>query len=498
MPNIVINTDWFNRLLAADNPAEIGIQLFLSGGWVIFAFVILWGIWHLWIEARQDQYASTIKKVLLSVDVPKDTEQSPKAVEFIFATIAGALSALDRIEKYWIGKGQPTFSFEIVSMGGYVQFYIHTWTKFRDLVEAAVYAQYPDAEITEVEDYVHNIPKRFPEPGWKLFGMEFKLFGNQYHPIRRYVEFEDKLSGELKDPMASLLEGLSKLRSGEQLWLQILVRPMISDAWVKKGLEFLKELIGRTDIKQKITFGGELAGLPSSMIDAAMMADAQVKEKKEDPISMSLHLSPGEKALAEAVQEKISKESFKTKIRFIYASKEEVFAKARTVSLMKGFFGQFTVLGQNGLRPYPNTTTRTDYVWQREKIFEYLTLFMTRTVTTRQNVALTAYRGRDMDTGAPASILNIEELASLYHFPVIGVKAPLIKKTESKRAEPPVGLPISTPMAYPEIPSPAISPPARAKAAAPIHVPLASPSFDYSSTPPARESGPPENLPFVE
>jgi len=40
------------------------------------------------------------------------------------------------------------------------------------------------------------------------------------------------------------------------------------------------------------------------------------------------------------------------------------------------------------------------------------------------------------------SILNTEELATLYHFPVNMVKASLIKKTSSKRAEPPLGLPV--------------------------------------------------------
>jgi len=40
------------------------------------------------------------------------------------------------------------------------------------------------------------------------------------------------------------------------------------------------------------------------------------------------------------------------------------------------------------------------------------------------------------------NILNIEELATLYHFPVVSVIPPLIKKTGSKKAEPPFGLPV--------------------------------------------------------
>ena len=40
-------------------------------------------------------------------------------------------------------------------------------------------------------------------------------------------------------------------------------------------------------------------------------------------------------------------------------------------------------------------------------------------------------------------VLNTEEIATLWHFPTITMKAPLVKKSESKRGEPPVGLPIT-------------------------------------------------------
>ena len=43
--------------------------------------------------------------------------------------------------------------------------------------------------------------------------------------------------------------------------------------------------------------------------------------------------------------------------------------------------------------------------------------------------------------GADKSILNIEEMATVWHFPIITTKAPLVKKTESRRAEPPASLP---------------------------------------------------------
>ena len=56
---------------------------------------------------------------------------------------------------------------------------------------------------------------------------------------------------------------------------------------------------------------------------------------------------------------------------------------------------------------------------------------------------MTAFKGRSWGIGATPIVLNSEELATIWHFPAITIKAPLVKKSESKRGEPPVGLPIT-------------------------------------------------------
>ena len=59
----------------------------------------------------------------------------------------------------------------------------------------------------------------------------------------------------------------------------------------------------------------------------------------------------------------------------------------------------------------------------------------------RSQMALVSkFRSRSNE-GCPPFILNTEELATLYHFPMRDVKAPLIKKTDAKKAEPPSRLP---------------------------------------------------------
>lgn len=496
---ITINVDYVNRLLAADNPAEVAVQLFWSGGWILFLWVFLWGIFKIWQDGRQNQYSSSMKKVLLALDIPKLNEQSPKAVEALFSTLHGSFSYFDRIEKYWIGKIQATYSFEMVSIDGYVQFYVWCWNKYRDVLEAAVYSQYPDAEITEVEDYVRNAPSVFPSEEYDLAGSEFRLINKSMFPIRTYPEFEDKLSGELKDPMSALLESLSKLRPGEQLWVQILVRPMADKEWRDMGERVVRKLIGAKAQGKKPGMIRELLNFPMDLIEGGLLPEVTPKQHaKEEPPTMMLHLSPGERIVVEGVQRKLAKKPFGTKIRWVYIARKDVFSKSRTFALMKGTFGQFTILDQNGLGQYRKVTTQTDYPWQMKKTFEYLSLFMVRTLATRQNSLFRAYRGRDMGVGAPPSVMNIEELATIYHFPVVQVKAPLVKKTESKRAEPPVSLPVMSRSVY-AIPVPtsqaqrAVAPPPRELSAVPAPPPSSSVSVEALPEP----VGAPENLPFV-
>ncbi|MBI4281000.1 hypothetical protein HY628_02270, partial [Candidatus Uhrbacteria bacterium] len=214
------------------------------------------------------------------------------------------------------------------------------------------------------------------------------------------------------------------------------------------------------------------------------------------------HLSPGERAVVEGVQMKLSKVFFDSKIRILYVAKKEAVSKPRTISALKGTFGQFTILDQNGFRIYGNVTTKADYPWQINKRFEYLSLFMIRTLETRQKSILRAYRNRSMGIGAPPFALNIEELATIFHFPIITVKAPLLKKTEAKRGEPPFTLPVTGMQreitARPPLPERSPSrraaplaglPPVESKPSAPASRPAPKP---LESAPEA-----PSNLPFV-
>jgi hypothetical protein len=70
--------------------------------------------------------------------------------------------------------------------------------------------------------------------------------------------------------------------------------------------------------------------------------------------------------------------------------------------------------------------------------------FKKQRIAFRKTLLMSAYKARRIKVGKTPFILNIEELATLWHFPMSHVKTPLVMKAEGKRAEPPSTLPVES------------------------------------------------------
>lgn len=430
MPTININWNYFLELGSLPFPLLLG-RIFLDGGWIPILFVLIQGLWLLWVQSRQDKFAATQSFILLAIDIPKNNEQTPKAAEQIFATLTGAYSGLDNYEKYWLGKFNLSFSFEIISIDGYVQYLVHCPKKFRDLVESAIYSQYPEAEIAEVQDYADKVPKVYPHPEWDCFGTEFVLKKPAAYPIRTYDEFEHTAAEAMtfKDPMSSILEVMSSLKRGEQLWFQIRITPT-DESWQKKGEDVVDKIMGKKKVVKK-SIAEEMIEAPLWIVKEAAgqmagWAEGEAKPAKPEQPKIA-QLSPGERKVLEKIQDKLAKVGFMTKMRLLYVGKRDVFNKGR-MTQFKGAMSQFAAVNMNAFKGYGPVTPKGDYFWQRWSEND------------KKTAVLRHYRNRS-GKGATAYALNIEELATIYHFPMLTVKAPLVKKTEAKRAEPPSSLP---------------------------------------------------------
>jgi len=360
-----------------------------------------------WMYYIRRVYWQGLDWIVLEIKPPKDSERSPKIMEQVFAGLWGIFGTVaTKYEKYIKGKIQDYMSFEIVGLNGEIHFLIRTLSKYRNLVESQIYSQYPQAEIREVEDYVNNVPSDIPNKNWDLWGCRLKLVKDERYPIRTYMQQMDIVTGksvpQFIDPLAGLMEVMGKLRPGEQIWIQIVCRP-IADSWADKS-------IGKKGLV------------------AELMAKARPVASPEGVVAPMALLSPGEREIISLVEQKAAKKAFETKVQFAYIGRREFFSMP-TVGATMGLFNQFAALNTNGLKPDSVTTTKANYLFAKQrKIFKQRR--MLRLLKTRS-------------FWEQGYILNIEELASLFHFPTIAVKGPMTPWLEKRTAEPPIGLPIA-------------------------------------------------------
>jgi hypothetical protein len=405
-------------------------------GWLPVAIVMLWGLLQFWLFERRGAWEHHQKFILLAIDVPRNNTQSLMAVENMITYLAGGHGSFTLVEKWWDGKFQLGFSLEIISIGGYIQFLVHTPAHFRNFVETGIYSQYPDAEIYEVEDYTKMAPNVFPDEDYDIWGSEFIQVANEALPIKTYPQFEHDFGEKetkFRDPMTSLMDLMSSLQKGEQLWYQIILVPT-GTSWTEEAKEYIAEKLGKS---KHVSKGNELADKMikwvSDFSESVYHLWGDVDDSKsEKSTALKFHeMDPMQKAQIEAVHKKMIKMGFEVCIRMIYLSRKEVMNRAKVVNGFVGYIKQFNTNDLNALKPDTKMTmTSASYFFTKSRISE------------KKNSIMRGYKTRSDLIGHKPWILNVEEIATLWHFPLDAVtKAPLIQRSAGRRIEPPISLP---------------------------------------------------------
>ncbi len=407
-------------------------QALLLIGWIPILGVIIWGLTHIWQDYKQGLYAKTLKWQILSVNVPQDAINTPKGMENFFVNLSGVKSGITWREKWLVGKEQASFSFEIVSNEGKIQFIIRTIDKYRDLVEAALYAQYPEAQITEIQDYAMAIPREYPNNEYDVFGGELALSNKAFFPIRTFEDFEHQGEKDFrfKDPLLPIIEMMGKMREKEHYWIQFIIRPPDDQSWTKEGIAYLNKMMGKEE-KHAPGFMDAITesalwlpkGVAAQLIGFGAPADGHKEEKKDD--FRMFRMTPQEKVMLDSVADKISKVGWKTKIRFLYAGPKTDFRKGLMASSMKGMWAVFTNQNLNSLSLHGPAIPKDDYFWQKWKMPE------------KQRNLVERYQGRKGGAGGSWQMLNTTELATLFHFPAADARTPVLSTTGARRAEAP-------------------------------------------------------------
>ena len=414
---------------------------------IISTFLSLWWLWlpvfltvlfiELWVKYLQTKAIKKIKWLLLEVKISRNIEKTPKAMEQVFSGLHGILTKVKFLDKYWKGKVQEWFSFEIAGIDGSVYFFIRTPENFRNLVEAQIQAQYPDAEILEVLDYAAPLAGKIPSKTYDINGVEFILEKADYYPIRTFLSFEERQKERRLDPMASFLEILSKLSPSENIFIQYLIKPTGEKDWINEGIEAVNKLVGKkTEVKKnwfEIFFGG-INEFVVNLLKAIAIYPEWSEAKKEEVKTTSQNLSPGNRLVAEAIENKISKLAFRVCIRFAYIAKRDIFNRVN-IAAINGAFKQFNTLDLNAFKGNKKAGTTAD----QPRIIPFI---KNRREFIRKIAFVDRYVNRKMSKNKKDFILNTEELATIYHYPILVVETPTMRRVEAKKSEPPVSLPI--------------------------------------------------------
>ena len=156
--------------------------------------------------------------------------------------------------------------------------------------------------------------------------------------------------------------------------------------------------------------------------------------KPSEDKGKTVTLSPGERNVLEAIENKISKFGYEAAIRFIYIDKKDEFTQLN-VAAVSGAFKQFGTQDKNSFKMVSETKTSVTGALLTTKSW-----FRKGKIYARKRAIYDAYRSRKFPK--KFSVLCTEELATIFHFPLATVGAPLLKRVETRKGEPPSNLPI--------------------------------------------------------
>ncbi|MFA5622844.1 MAG: type IV secretion system DNA-binding domain-containing protein [Candidatus Dojkabacteria bacterium] len=364
----------------------IGLLLLLSLGFATFIFVF--------VNNKNKEEIDILEEIrnplVMQILVPRENDRTPLAAEQMFASIHGILG--DSI------KSLDMISFEIASSGeDGIKFYVVIPQHLAKFVEGQIYAQYPNADIRYVSDYTKK-----ERTDMKLFVTtgEVELEKDFIFPIKTFRNFE-------VDPLAAITGAISDLKIGHTAWIQILVRP-VSNYWQSSSKKYItairdgKNPYGDSFMEK---LGALLSGVGKNLSNMGSEGEPQRKEV--------VKLQPGQEEELGEIENKMLKLGFEFSIRVVTKAPTQIESEQILRDIVASF-KQFTTAHLNTfIHSIPTKSGQEIYS-------DYINRYL---------------------SGDIVDILNIEELASLYHLPNISVETPNIAWSRSKKLEPPMNLP---------------------------------------------------------
>lgn len=348
--------------------------------------------------------------VLFKIRVPKEKpEDSNKEItvqmmreeisraEMIFGAIGGLKA--ERGFAAWLFGRSDQYSYEIVASDKQISFYAVAPRKAARYIEQQVQAHYPEASMDIVPDY--NIFKH----NSFIKASFLKTKRSFIFPLRTFNKMET-------DAMSSLINLMSKLNDSESIAIQYLVRSA-HPKWHRKIAKVFRLVRKGKPLHEALRYTGGTAVLRFFMDFFSVVFDGKhhEQERQKQQNSMMKQTAADEQIL-KGFEEKNGKAGLDVNIRVIVATSSET---------------QSGILLDNVVSSFSQCN-----------LYEYGNQFNNRPSFNKHLVENFIYRRFDENS---SSILNTEELATLFHLPLKWLETPNIAWLNAKYAPAPTNIP---------------------------------------------------------
>lgn len=313
--------------------------------------------------------------------------------ETIFSAIGG-LKAQKGL-KHWLLGRNDQYSFEIVANQNRISFYVACPRGSSRYIEQQINAHYPEAVIEEVPDYNSFSLKSQVAVGYLKTTKSFVF------PIKTYQKME-------VDPMNSLINILSKLDRDESLVIQYTVRSARSH-WHAKSRRVASKIIQKNSVKDGLKAASPLG---SFLETVGSFLPAKPKDQAETPAAPK-RLSALEEEMVKLIEEKNMKAGLDVNIRVIACAKTKEKANIYLDNVGSAFteYNNFSYgnVFSRLIKDNPERTTK-DFIYRHFR-------------------------------ESNSFLMNSEELASIFHFPLKTTETPNIAWLTAKIAPAPATVP---------------------------------------------------------
>jgi len=340
-----------------------------------------------------------LNMVLFLVTMPKNQNKKEgdnlKEEKILISQMEQVFSNFLSFKKAKLFQEPPSVAFEIASQigGSDISFYVAVPKYLENVFEKYIQGVYSNSLIERVsQDYT------IFEPQGSTAGAYLKLSENPLFPISTYQILE-------KDPLALITNNLSKITSNEGGAIQVIIKSSSKYNLRARGEKALKKIREGKSVKEAVALSSQSVVLETfnelSESSKTSKEKGQYNENKQHGIDQRGY---------DAIQNKIQKQQFEVNIRVLASAETENRADEILHNLLSSF-SQFSMSAINSLE--------AKQVFKKE-LKRLIYDFSFRNFNQNQSC-----------------ILNLEELASIYHFPTHFIETPYIKSTKSAMVPPP-------------------------------------------------------------